>query len=246
MRAAGAVLFVCMILGVGLAHAVQDYYEEAEVVDGGAVFGRVVLLGDFPAPGRLIVGTDTDVCGKEPIVSRQLLVGPDGGVQNAVVHLEKVHRGKKWTTKEYTLRQKNCRFEPHILLVVEGADLHVVNRDRIPHNVRSQSLDAVFNIGQPRLVVQLLVEDFASQLGDSPISEIGCAVHPWMKAYAIIQKHPYYAVTSPDGSFQLTEVPPGRYELKLWHEKLGEESRKITVSTEEETSVTFELIYPGQ
>jgi hypothetical protein len=53
--------------------------------------------------------------------------------------------------------------------------------------------------------------------------------------------HPYYATTDDKGSFKLTDVPPGDYELKVWQEKLGETTQKVTVQGGQETKVTFEL-----
>ena len=44
------------------------------------------------------------------------------------------------------------------------------------------------------------------------------AGHPWMSAYIWIVEHPYYVKTDAKGNFELTDVPPGTYTLKFWHE----------------------------
>ena len=44
------------------------------------------------------------------------------------------------------------------------------------------------------------------------------AGHVWMNGEMIVAKHPYYAVTDQDGNFELSNVPPGDYEIVAWHE----------------------------
>ena len=70
---------------------------------------------------------------------------------------------------------------------------------------------------------------------------IGCDLHPWMNSYIVIKAHPYYSVTGENGSFELTDVPPGKYDLKIWHETLGEKKRTVAVEPKEETVVVFEM-----
>ncbi len=233
-------IVVSAILNVAVALAQTDSYEEGEVKDGGSVVGQVTFTGTAPPSERLVVSTDTEVCGKETL-SRALLVGADGGVKNAVANLRRIPRGKKWEDREYTLGQSACRFEPHVLLFRDDADLHILNGDRIAHGVRSYGRDSVFNVGQPKFVEKLLVENFTARVSEQKVIRIGCDLHPWMKSYIVLQKHPYYALSDDSGSFQLTDVPPGQYELELWHETLGERVKKITVEPNGETAVTFEL-----
>jgi hypothetical protein len=48
--------------------------------------------------------------------------------------------------------------------------------------------------------------------------DLRCNVHIWMNGEMIVARHPYYAVTDEDGNFELTQVPPGDYEIVAWHE----------------------------
>lgn len=235
-----ALILGVTILGVTVAPAPAAPYEEVEVKDGGSVTGRVTFVGTPPAPEVLVVSTDHVACGQEA-PSRALLVSANHGVQSAVLNLRDVARGRAWEEREYTLGQTGCRFEPHVLLFRDGADLNIFNHDRIAHGVRSYGRDSVFNVGQPKFVVQLLVEDFTKKLSERKVIRIGCDLHPWMKAWVVVQKHPYFALTDDDGSFRLADVPPGEYELELWHETLGEKARRVVVAPGKETVVTFEL-----
>ena len=60
-----------------------------------------------------------------------------------------------------------------------------------------------------------------------------------MKSYIAVFKHPYFAVTGKDGSFQLPNLPPGEYTVEAWHEKLGTMTQKITVAAGENKTVDF-------
>jgi hypothetical protein len=42
--------------------------------------------------------------------------------------------------------------------------------------------------------------------------------HVWMNAEMVVVPHPYYAVTDESGRFELTDVPPGTYQIVAWHE----------------------------
>lgn len=239
------VLFIVIgILSVAVAHAQASSYEEVEVASGGSVAGRVTFAGTPPAPQQLEVGTDTEVCAQREHFSRTLIVGAEGGVRNAVLNLQSVPQGKKWKNEEYTLSQRHCRFEPHVLLLPESADLHITNTDRILHMVRSHAEDSVFSVGQPRFVEKLLVENFAEQVSHPRVVEVVCDIHQWMSAYIVVQKHPYYDLTDERGFFRLDDVPPGEYDLELWHETLGEKTQRVTVRPEAEASVTIEMGLP--
>src|SRR5229473_251516 len=68
---------------------------------------------------------------------------------------------------------------------------------------------------------------------------VKCNVHPWMRGYVAVFKHPYFAVTSRDGRFNLSNLPPGTYTIKAWHEKLGAATQKITVGANETKVIDF-------
>lgn len=233
-------VIVVAALSVAAGLAATDSYREIEVEAGGSVSGQVRFIGTPPAPEKLAVTADMAACGQEKL-SEALAVGAEGGVRNAVVYLREVPQGKPWEVREHVLGQTACVFVPHVLLIPEGADLRILNSDRILHSVRSYGKDSVFNVGQPKFVEKLLVEDFTRQVSERDAIRVGCDLHPWMTAYIFVQKHPYYAVTDEDGRFRLTDVPPGQYELRLWHETLGETARRVAVEPRGETSMTFEL-----
>ena len=66
-----------------------------------------------------------------------------------------------------------------------------------------------------------------------------CNVHPWMKGYIAVLKHPYFAVTDKNGHFEVKDLPPGTYTINAWQEKLGAQSQKITVTAGQGANLDF-------
>src|ERR671924_138434 len=87
----------------GLAAA----YEGGDVKDGGTVSGAVKFKGNAPAPKKLDVNKDQEVCGKTPKTDPSLIVN-NGNLVNAVVTITDIKKGKKPETKKVTLDQKDC------------------------------------------------------------------------------------------------------------------------------------------
>ncbi len=70
-----------------------------------------------------------------------------------------------------------------------------------------------------------------------------CDVHPWMRAYAGIVSHPFFAVTGPDGAFALRGLPAGGFTLSVWQERLGR--RSVPVALKEAQAVRMEISLDG-
>jgi hypothetical protein len=74
--------------------------------------------------------------------------------------------------------------------------------------------------------------------------KVYCHIHSHMSASILVLDHPYFTVPELDGSFRLTHVPPGRYQIVGWHERVGE--RLTTISVEPGNSTSVELSLPVQ
>ncbi len=68
---------------------------------------------------------------------------------------------------------------------------------------------------------------------------IKCDVHGWMKSYAGVMDHPFYAVSGADGSFKMPPLPPGTSTIDAWHEEYGTQTHSVTVSQNETKEITF-------
>jgi hypothetical protein len=66
-----------------------------------------------------------------------------------------------------------------------------------------------------------------------------CDLHGWMRAYIGVVAHPYFAVSSDGGRFELKNLPPGTYTVEAWHEKAGRQTQQITIGAKEARQLTF-------
>jgi len=198
--------------------AAQDGYQVVSVQDGGTIRGTVKWQGTLPHLVPSEINKDPQVCdplGQKHRDLERLLVAPNGGIANTVVFLRNISRGKAMDlpAARRALNQKNCRYEPHILLVPAQATLTVKNSDPLLHTVH-MSGSADYNLpftSQGQEISRPMTREGAVSLRCN-------AGHVWMNGEMIVAKNPYYAVTDEDGNFELTQVPPGQYEIVAWHE----------------------------
>jgi plastocyanin len=211
-------------------------YQAGDVKDGGSISGAVKFKGNAPAPKKLDVGKDKEVCDKSPKFDQSLVV-KNGNLVNAVVTITDIKKGKKAEGKQIVLDQKGCEYHPHVLAFPAGSSVQITNPDGILHNVHSYSkVNSPFNMAQPKFKKTLDVKIDKPE----PI-EVKCDVHGWMQGWLVATPTPYFAVTDDSGNFKLTDVPAGTYNVEVWHEKLGKSSQKVTVKGKEDAKVNFEL-----
>lgn len=211
-------------------------YDVVPVPNGGTITGKVVFQGTVPT--RQIIPTkDQSVCGgirQEP----EVVVGPDKGVEDAIVYLKDVSKGKplQKPAKPAEIVNHNCRFEPHVQALPVGS-VYIVNSDPIMHNTHGfYGKLTAFNQALP--VKGMRVQ---KQLTKEGIVRVECDVHAWMRGWIYSASNPYYAVTQKDGTFRITEVPPGSYTLVGWQEFTGETQVPVTVTAGQPVQVTIEL-----
>ena len=230
----GSLIISAAIFALPVSSMAQ--YKGGDVKDGGSVSGTVKYKGTAPAPKKLEVTKDKEVCGKSPKVDQTLVVN-NGNLANAVVTITDIKSGKKIDAKKVSLDQKNCEYQPHVLAFPAGSTVEILNPDGILHNVHSYSkVNSPFNMAQPKFKKNLDVKI------DKPEAiEVKCDVHGWMHGWLVATESPYVAVTDNSGNFKLTDVPPGSYTVEVWHEQLGKNTQKVTVKAKEDAKVSFDI-----
>lgn len=211
-------ILVCAAAMLASTCWAQPGYQVVAVPNGGTIRGTVKWQGAMPHLFVSEINKDPQVCdplGQKHRDLERLLVSADGGVANTVVYLKDVRVGKAMDLpmpRRY-LNQKNCRYEPHILLVPEQADLTVKSSDPVLHTVH-MSGSADYNL--PFVNAGQVISRPMTREG---VVDLRCnAGHVWMNAEMMVAANPYYAVTDEEGNFELTDVPPGQYEIVAWHE----------------------------
>ena len=212
-------------------------YRQIEVKNGGTITGKVLLTGEAPVLPPQPVYKQKEYCGTT-VPDERLIVGKGGALQNAVVYLDGVSEGKPIDqSKPVVLNNHKCAFVPHVLSASLGQTLEIHNTDPFLHDAHARiGTRTLFNRGIPQgRTVQ-------EKLTDAGLIHINCNVrHTWMHCYLYVGDNPYHAVTGPDGSFTMKDVPPGHYTVKVWHEMLGGEDRQVDVQTGKTSTVTFDL-----
>lgn len=220
-------------LAPGLSAGQVDY-QVVSVENGGTIKGTVKWQGPLPHLAASEINKDQFVCdpqGQKHRDLERLLVSPDGGIANTVVFLRNITRGKAMDlpTSRRFLNQKSCRYEPHILLVPVDATLTVKSSDPLLHTVH-MSGSSDYN-----LPFTAEGQQSTRTMNREGVVSLRCnAGHVWMNGEMIVARNPYYAVTDQDGNFELTEVPPGDYEIVAWHEgwRVTGESQLYDISTQ--------------
>jgi len=228
---------VVLSAALGLAAAGNDIPRDAAAASaGGTTSGRVVLVGEAPAPKKIKVTKDNEKCGAE-ILSEDLVVGSDKGIQYAVVSVAGLKGAPSKPANPPAIDQKGCVFRPHVTIVGAGAPLDVLNSDGILHNFHTHgSKNSPINRAQPAFRKKM-TETF----NQPEIMKVSCDAHPWMSGWIVVTDHPYVDATDKNGAFKISDVPPGIHTVEVWHETLGKTTKSVTVKAGEETKITFEL-----
>jgi len=130
-----------------------------------------------------------------------------------------IHPDLREIPKTLVLDQPVCTFLPRMIGVREGTKVTFKNSAEVGHNVRIEGGDEGPNINQlipagKELEVGSITARFI------PVN-YSCTIHPWMKGYLGVFKHPYYAVTNEKGEFEIKNAPAGKYRLQVWQESYG-------------------------
>jgi plastocyanin len=145
---------------------------------------------------------------------------------DAVVYVAKIPGKTFAPPKEHATLDQSARvFQPHVLPVLVGTTVDFLNSDPYAHNVFSPDACAdKFNLGTfPKGEKRAHIfrkECFATLL---------CIVHPEMEGFIAVLPTPYFAVTKPDGTYEVRGVPDGSYTVKVWHPKLKATEKSVTV-----------------
>ena len=207
--------------------------------DSSSVKGEIKFEGTAPKPSRIDMSADP-LCAKAhatPVTTEDIVVSANGGLANVVVYVsDGLPPGTFQPPQQPAVfEQKGCQYKPHVLAMQANQKLEIVNSDETTHNIHpTPNNNREWNMTQPHGAP--LEQTFARQEIAIPVK---CNVHPWMRGYIAVFKHPYFAATDKDGRFELKDVPPGTYTITAWQEKLGTQSQKVTIGAGEAKTLDF-------
>ncbi len=208
-------VFIVITFAIGLASATA----------GAATIKGVISGSGGGAPVKINITKDKAICGKVDKFDESLVISKSGGLKNAVVEI--VGAGKAKPGKG-SISQDGCWFRPHVITLTAGSSLSVENKDPLTHNFHTFGFenDSV-NFSQPsEMKVKVLEEGFE----EPEVIKVQCDIHEWMNGWVVVTEGSAVAITGGDGSFTIENVKPGSYKIKIWHEKLGEIEKNLTVA----------------
>jgi hypothetical protein len=191
--------------------------------------GRISLEGPAPAAEDVKLAADPKCSSLHAggHLERRLVDTRGGGLADALVYVKTGITGSYPPPADPVLiDQKGCDYSPRMLAKQVGQPLRIRNSDDTLHNIHPRpQVNAEWNLGQPRQGME------STRSFDKPevLIPIGCDVHPWMRAWISVLPHPFFAVTRPDGSYEIRGLPAGQFEIEVLHPKLEPATRRVTL-----------------
>jgi plastocyanin len=164
---------------------------------------------------------------------------------NAVIWLTPIGGSSELPRQELSkipqLVQKNKSFHPSLLVVPVGGKVEFPNLDPIFHNVFSLFEGKRFDLGLYESGTTRFV-----QFDKPGISYIFCNIHAQMSAVIIAVNTPYYGISDARGEISIAHVPPGRYDVQVFHTSVAPDvlhalNREITITAGDTFIGTFSL-----
>ena len=225
----GAFLAIALVAGVA---AVAHRPGPAGAQGGGTIEAAVSYAG-APVVEKLKVNKDTEKCGTEAVIEK-VVVGTNKGLVNAVVSVP----GAKGAPKamKATVDQHGCKFVPHVVAMTPG-EVELKNSDDILHNIHTYSTaNPSINKAQPKFK-KLMTEKFEKP----EIIKLTCDVHSWMLGWVAVMPNPFFGVTDANGVTKIENVPPGKYNVEVWHETLGKQTKEVEIKAGQTAKVAIEM-----
>jgi plastocyanin len=186
----------------------------------GRITGTISTAAKGLPPLRVTI--DQKVCGNE-LPDHAIVVDAQGRLANAVVTLTGVKRA---APADAAVINEKCHFAPRVQVARPGAPVRTTSKDAVLHTTNAQLEGGrmLFNVALP--VPGLNITKAVTGPG---IVRLSCNTHPWMRGWVVVTEDAA-AVSGADGRFTIENVPPGTYELRVWHESLSAAPRQITVT----------------
>lgn len=231
----------CLAVGVSLAAPAPPAPGQSTGGANGVITGKILFQGQKPKLQQIYMNKDPE-CQREnqgrTVYVQDGEVNSNGTLPNVFVFVKSGTQGEHIAvpSKPVVLDQQGCIFVPHVLGIMVGQSLKVLNSDFTTHNVHVEPKNnPQWNKSQPPGAAPFY-EKFEHPEVMIPVK---CNEHPWMKAYIGVVSNPFYDVTGTKGTFTIKGVPPGKYIIEAWTATFGTQEQTVQVKAHGSTTVNF-------
>jgi hypothetical protein len=206
-------------------------YETIPLDSTGRLEGIVAWEGALPSSTTLAIADSlTRTCRTSRLQLTPVRV-VRGGVNGAVAWLGDARRGKALpAARRFELATDRCRLTPPVQAAIAGGMLNVLSLDRLEHRLQFTRVGTEGTVGRVEQFDAGQVVPLETVLGLPGPVTVQSDRFPWMEAWIHVFDHPYFATSAGAGAFAMDSIPPGRYELIVWHPATGQRDTTILVS----------------
>ncbi|MBI3594717.1 MAG: carboxypeptidase regulatory-like domain-containing protein [Nitrospirae bacterium] len=245
-------------------------YEMGETLHGGSLTGKVKLRGPVPENRTFPIALyEYGVyCkkisdGNGHVLLKEFHVDLEGGLQDVVIAIQDVKRGKPFRYIKNEFVAVNCMFHPYdvadaeqfethegtlthvhplVMILRNDSPLAVLNRDPIVHNGQ------VYQPEKGNVILNFPIPVADNRHGGSlhfeegmKIAQMICGMHEYMQTWGWIVDNPYYAKTGKDGKYMIDRIPPGSYHVTAWHPHMKPVEKEIVIPPQGAVDLDFEF-----
>jgi len=212
---------------------------------GGTISGTANFDGTPPQRKQIKMSADPkcEEANPDGRFGDVFVISDDKKVQNVFVYIKEGLGDQKFEapSEPVEIDQHGCMYTPHVIGAMVGQTVEIVNSDSTLHNVHAlPEASKQFNSAMPMKGMTIKKKFTAPEI----MVRMKCDVHPWMSAFVGVVSNPFFAVTGPDGKFTIANVPPGKYTIEAWHEKMG--TKTATVEVTEGGTATADFTFATQ
>ncbi len=233
-----------------LLDKISPAYKFQKLSSGGALTGVATLKGAVPKARsfHLIHSPNIEYCsrisdGKGHRIVYDFKVDENRGLKDTVIAVRGIRKGKAFPDNIQKLKFNRCQSDKYVIGVYNGEDILLENTDPIKHEVATYEIrgEYVQQISNKSLMPK--TSQVRSAFIDHRAQEfiIRCNLHPFLQTRAFMVDNPYYAITDANGKFSIKDIPPGEYQVSVWHALIPVLERTMTIHPNKTTEINFEL-----
>ncbi|HEY4742489.1 MAG TPA: carboxypeptidase regulatory-like domain-containing protein [Candidatus Acidoferrales bacterium] len=203
----------------------------------GSITGKVTYTGTPPKMKPIDMSKEP-TCAKQhatPVMTENVVTGSGNVLGDVVVYISAGAPETSAPSQIVRYDQKGCQYLPHVLAMQASQPLEIYNDDQTSHNIHPLAkVNQEWNKSQPPGTPPI-----QAKYEKPEFIPVKCNIHPWMHGYFAVLNTSHYSITGEDGSFNIKDLPAGKYTVTAWQEQYGTQNQEVTVGAGESKSITF-------